>query len=146
MGHSGSHSFKLASRYCMIKYVFSLSKEFHWILTVNGSGMMIPAGDPDHCSSGPVILLKLWPPSKYYVCIYIIYIVTDTQLEPHFFQNFHSSQLEPQKTSTVGTLLMPKVLTVGVTATNYENRIIFQHASNLVISIWPLCCGNACKL
>jgi hypothetical protein len=29
---------------------------------------------------------------------------------------------------------MPKVLTVGVTGTNYEGRAIFLHTSNLVIS------------
>lgn len=52
-----------------------------------------------------------------------ISILTDTQLEPQFL---------PQKTSTVRTFLMPKVLTVGVAPTNYEGRAIFLHTSNLV--------------
>ena len=59
-------------------------------------------------------------------------IPTDTQLEPHFFPKCYSSQLEPQKTSTVRTFLMPKVLTVGVAPTNYEGRAICLHTSNLL--------------
>jgi hypothetical protein len=93
----------------------------------------------------------LWP--HHWLCEEMVapkfFVLTDSKLEPQFFQFFSLLTIRTSKTLHTSNLFDAKGSNSNCGSNTNQlwgPRHFPAHIKFIVISTWPLCCGNACKL